>query len=94
MVVCVALSRDGTIALTGSKDQTARLWDTASGKPIGPPLRHRGLVIGVAFSADGKTALTGSMDFTAKLGDHDGQPDRAAAPTSRFGQCRGAQRQR
>ena len=34
----VALSADGKIALTGSDDRTARLWDTAEGTAIGPPL--------------------------------------------------------
>jgi hypothetical protein len=46
---------------------TARLWETASGKPIGPPLHHQGEVVAVALSADGKTALTGSRDNTARL---------------------------
>ena len=55
--------------LTGSTDQTARLWDAATGKPIGPPLAHRGTVYDVAYSPDGKTVLTGSADQTARLWD-------------------------
>ena len=31
-------------SLTGSQDRTARLWDAATGKPIGPPLTHQGAV--------------------------------------------------
>jgi WD40 repeat protein/tRNA A-37 threonylcarbamoyl transferase component Bud32 len=70
-VVAVAVSADGKTALTGSWDNTARLWDTASGKPIGPPLRHQGIgqVNAVALSADGKTGLTGGADKTAQLWD-------------------------
>jgi hypothetical protein len=65
--VAVALSADGKTALTGSQDKTARLWETATGKPLGPPLQHQAEVVAVALSADGKTALTGSHDKTARL---------------------------
>ena len=41
---------------------TARLWDAASGKPIGPPLEHQSGVTSVALSPDGKTAATGSAE--------------------------------
>ena len=43
-------------SLTGSDDGTARLWDAATGQPIGQPLHHRGTVFAVAFSPDGKTS--------------------------------------
>lgn len=63
----MALNAGGKIALTGSNDRTARLWETASGKPIGPLLHHQDFVVSVALSADGKIALTGSLDKTARL---------------------------
>ncbi len=68
-VTAVAFSPDGKAVLTGSDDQTARLWDTLTGRPIGPPLTHQGVVWSVAFSPDGKAVLTGSYDQTARLWD-------------------------
>ena len=74
-VFAVAFSPDGKAVLTGSADKTARLWDAATGQPIGAPLQHQGRVSAVAFSPDGKTILTGSEDKTARLWDAaTGQP--------------------
>jgi eukaryotic-like serine/threonine-protein kinase len=63
----VALSRDGSVALTGSDDRTARLWDARTGKSHCRPLRHQGQVLAVALNAAGTLALTGSEDRTARL---------------------------
>ena len=63
----MAFSPDGKTVLTGSDDKTARLWDAATGQPLGPPMKHQGAVRAVAFSPDGKTIVTGSDDKTARL---------------------------
>ncbi len=65
----MAFSPDGKTILTGCYDRTARLWDAATGRPLGPPMEHSGPVKSVAFSPDGKTILTGSNDKTARLWD-------------------------
>ncbi len=80
-VVAIAFSPDGKTILTGSADNTARLWDAATGQPIGLPMQHQGHVSAVAFSPDGRAVVTGSEDKTARLWD--AATGRPIAPTLR-----------
>jgi WD40 repeat protein len=66
-VHAVACSADGKTILTGSADQTARLWDAATSQPLGPPLPHLGAVRAVAFHPRAKMFLTGDETGTARL---------------------------
>ncbi len=68
-VTVAVFSPNGKIVLTGSEDKTARLWDTASGQPLGEPFEHQGTVWSVAFSPDGRKILTGDDAGTARLWD-------------------------
>jgi WD40 repeat protein len=61
-VIDATFCPDGRFVLTGSRDETARLWDSLSGKSIGPPLPHRGPVVRVAFTGNGETILTATQD--------------------------------
>jgi tetratricopeptide (TPR) repeat protein len=55
----VAITPDGRYFATGSFDFTARVWETATGRPAGPPLPHTNYVATVAFSPDGNTLAAG-----------------------------------
>jgi len=55
--------------VTASRDKTARVWDAATGAPIGKPLQHDGLVDSAAFSPDGMRVVTTSFDKTARVWD-------------------------
>jgi WD40 repeat protein len=71
----LAISPDGKAVLTASSDGTARLWDVATGRPLGAPMQHQGAVTRAAFSPDSKLAITASEDWTARLWDvATGQP--------------------
>ena len=63
----LAISPDGKTIVTAGHDKTARLWDVATGRPIGAALKHRGAVFAAAFSPDGKGVLTAGDDGLARL---------------------------
>ena len=71
---------DGKVVLTGSVDGTAQMWDSSSGRPLLPPMRHGDQVLSIAFSPDGRLALTGGSDGKARLWNADcGDPVGPAA---------------
>lgn len=60
MINAVAFSPDGKKVATASADETARLWDVATGQPLATLIGHeRSCIHGVAFSPDGKMLATG-----------------------------------
>jgi hypothetical protein len=69
MINSAQFSPDGQRVLTASHDKTARLWDAASGKPVGEPMKHEDFVFFAQFSPDGQRVVTASRDKTARLWD-------------------------
>jgi WD40 repeat protein len=65
----VAFSPDGTRMITGSEDNTARIWDVATGREVSILKGHASDVIAAIFSPDGRHIVTGSYDTTAKVWD-------------------------
>jgi WD40 repeat protein len=68
-VNAVAFAPDGRTVITGSDDNTARLWDATTGTEIRRFEGHDSPVNAVAFAPDGRTVITGSDDNTARLWD-------------------------
>jgi WD40 repeat protein/serine/threonine protein kinase len=69
-VADVDLSPDGKMLVTGSWDQSAKIWDVATGVAIKKLVGgHTDYVKSVQFSPDGKFVLTASDDGTARLWD-------------------------
>lgn len=67
----IAVSPDAESILTGSRDNTARLWN-GEGRQIQIFEGHSDEVTSVAISPDGSLILAGSKDQTAKLWDLQG----------------------
>jgi WD40 repeat protein len=63
----VAYSPDGKRIVTGSVDDTAKVWDADTGRELGTLTGHTDRVNSVAYSPDGKRIVTGSWDKTAKV---------------------------
>ena len=65
----VALSGDGQLLATASRDGTAILWEAISGKKLQTLQGHTNELSGVALSGDGKHLWTASKDGTTRLWD-------------------------
>ena len=68
-VSAVAFLPDGRRALSGSDDNTLRLWDLETGETLRTLEGHTHWVSAVAVLADGRRALSGSDDHTLGLWD-------------------------
>ncbi len=69
-VLCVSYSPNGTRIVTGSGDNTIRIWDAESGAVVcGPIMGHRASVRSIAHSPDGRRIISGSSDRTIRIWD-------------------------
>jgi WD40 repeat protein len=84
-VVRAAFSLDGVWVATASADKTARVWDAATGAPMGKPLEHDGQVNCVSFSPDSKRVVTASDDHTARVWDGRSCPRTRSLPARHRG---------
>jgi WD40 repeat protein/energy-coupling factor transporter ATP-binding protein EcfA2 len=62
-------SPDGTLIVTATKGNTARVWDVATEKEIAVLRGHEGEVNSAVFSPDGARIVTASSDKTARVWD-------------------------
>jgi WD40 repeat protein len=68
-VTAAAFSPDGTRIITASDDNSARVWDAASGSSLIVLRGHMAEVTAAAFSPDGTRIVTASWDETARVWD-------------------------
>ena len=66
-VYSVAFSPDGNYVVSGSDDNTAKVWEYDTGNVITTFTGHSDDVRSVAFSPDGNYVVSGSWDNTAKV---------------------------
>lgn len=62
-------SKDGTRIVTTSGDNTAKVWDAATGLLLGEPLQHEDGVSDARFSPDGKKVVTVSNEEKVRIWD-------------------------
>ncbi|KIM27014.1 hypothetical protein M408DRAFT_176560 [Serendipita vermifera MAFF 305830] len=66
----IAYSSDGLTVVSCSDDKTVRIWDAATGAPVGEPLKgHTSYVESVTYSPDGRKIISGSSDKTIRIWD-------------------------
>jgi WD40 repeat protein/serine/threonine protein kinase len=78
IIAAVTFSTDGKTVVTASTDGTVRLWDAATGKPLGPSLSHPEFkkndvfppypdsVLALCYRPDNQTLLTGTNSATVR----------------------------
>ncbi len=66
-VLSTAFNGDGTVGISGSWDNSARVWDLETGRSIHTLIAHTERVSSVDITADGQFAISGSNDRSMHL---------------------------
>ena len=69
IVGSVAFSSDGERIVSGSHDNSVRIWSVSTGEEVKVLNGHTNFVISVAFSSDGMRIVSGSVDNSIRLWD-------------------------
>jgi len=68
-VTAVAVTDDGRHAVSGSLDNTLKVWDLASWQTVATLVGHEGGVLAVAVTPDGRHVVSGSRDKMLRVWD-------------------------
>ena len=68
-VCTLALSTDGTRAVSGAYDETVIVWDLPAGRPLCTLRGHASLLTDVAITPDGRVVVSAAMDRTVRVWD-------------------------
>lgn len=66
-MTCVAVTVDGKLVCSGSKDKTVRIYNASSKQLVSSTAVHDGSVRCVLFSKSAQLAITGGADFKVKV---------------------------
>ncbi len=65
----ITVNPAGRTFFTRSADQSVRLWDMESGRPLGPPIEHESASRVQAWGPDGRTLVTATTEGTLRFWD-------------------------
>ena len=68
-VSAIAVTPDGKTVISGSSDNTIKIWDVVTGTEKFTLQGHSYSVSAIAVTPDGKTVISGSRDNTIKIRD-------------------------
>ncbi len=69
LVLACTFSPDGEKIVSGSADNTVRVWDARTGRQLHQFEGHSSFVLACAFSPDGRLVASGSRDATIRIWD-------------------------
>lgn len=66
-IICTAMTPDGQVAISGSVDETLRVWSPEIGECLRVLRGHTDIIHDVRITPDGRIALSASQDKTVRL---------------------------